>query len=83
MKIKDHYSEQLAANGYNIDCLNAELRILYSHINKFPSTVTPIECWSCLFKLKEGLGIRNILHTTEFALAFHCQKLNGNISFHS
>ena len=52
IKIKDHYSEQLAANGCNIDRLNAELRILYSHVNKFLSNVTPSKCWPCLFKLK-------------------------------
>ena len=52
IKIKDHYSEQLAANGCNIDRLNAELRILYSHVNKFLSNVTPSKCWPRLFKLK-------------------------------
>ena len=52
IKIKDHYSEQLAANGCNIDRLNAELRILYSHVNKFLSNVTPSKCWPRLFKFK-------------------------------
>ena len=62
IKIKDHYSEQLAANGHNIDRLNAEIRILYSHVHKFLSNVTPSKCWPRLFKLKEGLGITNNLH---------------------
>ena len=57
IKIKDHYSEQLAFNGCNIDYLNAELRIFYSHVNKFLSNVTPSKCWPRLFKLKEGFGI--------------------------
>ena len=68
IKIKDHYSEQLAANGCNIDRLNAELRILYSHVNKFLSNVTPSKCWLCLFKLKKRLGIKNILHITEICI---------------
>ena len=57
IKIKDRYSEQLATNGCNIDRLNAGLRILYSHVNKFLSNVTPSKCWPRLFKLKDGLGI--------------------------
>ena len=57
IKIKDHYSEQLAANGCNIDYLNAELRIFYSHVNKFLSNVTPSKYWPRLFKLKEGFVI--------------------------
>ena len=69
IKIKDHYSEQLAANGCNIDRLNAELRILYSHVNKFLSNVTPSKCWPCLFKLKEGLGIKNILPIAEICIS--------------
>ena len=68
IKIKDHYSEQLAANGCNIDRLNAELRILYSHVNKFLSNVTPSKCWPRLFKLK-GLGIKNILHFAEICIS--------------
>ena len=68
-KIKDHYSEQLAANGCNINCLNAELQILYSHVNKFLSNVTPSKCWPCLFKLKEGLDIKNILHIAEICIS--------------
>ena len=67
IKIKDHYSEQLAANGCNIDRLNAELRILYSHVKKFLSNVTPSKCWPRLFKLK-GLGIKNILHIAEICI---------------
>ena len=69
IKIKDHYSEQLAANGCNIDRLNAELRILYSHVNKFLSNVTPSKCWHRLFKLKEGLSIKNIFHIAEICIS--------------
>ena len=69
IKIEDHYSEQLATNVCNIDCLNVELRILYSHVNKFSSNVTPSKCWPCLFKLKEGLGIKNILHIAEICIS--------------
>ena len=69
IKIEDHYSEQLATNGCNIDCLNVELRILYSHVNKFSSNVTPSKRWPCLFKLKEGLGIKNILHIAEICIS--------------
>ena len=69
IKIKDRYSVQLAANGCNIDRLNVELRLLYSHVNKFLSNVTPSKCWPCLFKLKEGLGIKNILHIGEICIS--------------
>ena len=69
IKIKDHYSEQLAANECNIDRLNAELRILYFHVNKFLSNVTPSKCWPRLFKLKEGLGIKYILHIAEICIS--------------
>ena len=73
IKIKDHYSEQLATNGCNIDRLNAELRILYSHVNKFLSNVTPSKCWPRLFKLKEGFQASKISSISQkFALAFHC-----------
>ena len=68
IKIKDHYSEQLAANGCNIDRLNAELRILSSHVNKFLSNVTPSKCWHRLFKLK-GLSIKNIFHIAEICIS--------------
>ena len=68
VKIKDDCSEQLAANGCNIDHVNAELRILYSHVNKFLSNVTPSKCWPCLFKLKKRLGIKNILHIAEICI---------------
>ena len=79
IKIKDHYSEQLAANGCNIDRLNAELRILYFHINKFLSNVTPSKCWPRL--LVWASNISSI--SQKFALAFHCQTPNANVSFHS
>ena len=74
IKIEDHYFEQLAANACNIDCLNAELRILHSHVNKFSSNVTPSKCWPRLFKLKEGLGIKNILHTAEICISIQLSK---------
>ena len=82
IKIKDHYSEQLTANGCNIDHLNAERRILYSHVNNFLSNVTPSKCWPCLFKLEGWVSkISSILQ--KFALVFHCQSLNVNLAFHS
>ena len=69
MKIKDHYSEQLAAIGCDIDRLNAELRILYFHVIKFLSNVTPSKRWPRLFKLKEGLDVKNILHMAEICIS--------------
>ena len=69
IKIKDCYSEQLVANGCNIDHLNAELRILCSHVSKFLSNVTSSKCWPRLFKLKEGLGNKNILHIAEICIS--------------
>ena len=56
IKIKDCYSKQLTADGCNIDCLNAELRILYSHVNKFLSNATLTTCWPRLFILKRRFG---------------------------
>ena len=83
IKIKGCYSEQLAANGCNIDHLNAELRILYSHVNKFLSNVTPSKCWPCLFKLKEGLGIKNILHIAEICICIPLSNAECKCIFHS
>ena len=80
IKIKDHYSEHFAANGCNIDHLNAERRILYSHVNNFLSNVTPSKCWPCLFKL-EGLGIKNILHIAEICISIPLSKSECEPSF--
>lgn len=67
--IKDRYNSLLSANGCDLNRLKAEFRMLYTHVNKFLSKCSPDQCWLQLFKLKHGLGLRNILHVAELCIA--------------
>ena len=67
--IKDRYNSLLSANGCDLNQLKAEFRIIYTHVNKFLSKCSSAQCWPQLFKLKHGLGLRNILHIAELCIA--------------
>ena len=67
--ITKRFGELFTANGCDLDRLKGEFRILVSHVNKFLSKSSPNRCWPQLFKLKVGLGLRNILHIAELCIA--------------
>ena len=82
-KIKDHYSEQLAANGCNIDRLNAEFYSKFSFYSHFI-----IYFFQMLHQVNVGLAFSNLKKvwaskissiSQKFALTFHCQMLNANV----
>ena len=63
--IVSRYSQQLVANNCNVDRLKAEFWVMFTHVRKFLSGNSPLCCWSQLFQLKSGLGLKNILHSAE------------------
>ena len=67
--IKDRYESLLFANGCDLTRLKAEFRILYTHVNKFLSKCSPVQCCLQVFKHKHGLGLENILHIAELCIA--------------
>ena len=69
VKIKERYNDLLSANGCDLTRLKAELRILYTHVSKFLSKCSPARCWPQVFKIKDGLGLRNVLHIAELCIA--------------
>ena len=58
----------LEANGFNPDALQTEINLLYTHVVQFLSNCSPDKCWQRLFKIKETLGIKNVLHLAEISL---------------
>ena len=58
----------LEANGFNPDALSTEINLLHTHVVQFLSNCSPDKCWQRLFKLKETLGIKNVLHLAEISL---------------
>ena len=52
----------LEANGFNSDALSTEINLLHTHVVRFLTNCSPDKCWQRLFKLKETLGIKNVLH---------------------
>ena len=58
----------LKANGFNPDPLSTEIYLLHTHVVQFLSNCSPVKYWQRLFKLKETLGIKNILHLAEISL---------------
>ena len=57
----------LEANGFNHDALSTEINLLHTHIVQFLDNGSPDKCWQRLFKLKETLGIKNVLHLAEIS----------------
>ena len=58
----------LEANGFNPDALSTKVTLLHTHVVQFLSNCSPDKCWQKMFKLKETLGIKNILHLAEISL---------------
>ena len=58
----------LEANGFNPDALSTEINLLHTHVEQFLSNCSPNKCWQRLFKLKEILEIKNVLHLAEISL---------------
>ena len=52
----------LEANGFNPDAVSTEINLLHTHVVQFLSNCSPDKCWQRLFKLKETLGIKNVLY---------------------
>ena len=66
--IVSHYSQQLVANNYNVDCLKTEFWVMFTHVRKFLSGNSPLHFWSQFFQLKSGLGLKNILYIAEICI---------------
>ena len=60
----------LEANGFNPDALSTETNLSHTDVEQFLSNCSPDKCWQRLFKLKETLGIKNILHLAEIFLVY-------------
>ena len=58
----------LEANSFNPDGLSIEINLLHTHVVQFLSNCFPDKCWQRFFKLKEILGIKNVLHLAEISL---------------
>ena len=58
----------LEANGFNPDALSTEINLLHTHVVRFLTNCSPDKCWQRLFKLKETLGIKNVLHLAGISL---------------
>ena len=69
LMIKDKFESPLLANKCSVAHLKSKFQLLYAHVNKFLSNVTPDKCWKRLFTLKDMLGITNILHIAEICIA--------------
>ena len=67
--IKERYNDLQSANGCDLTQLKGEFRILNTHVNKFLFKCLPVRCWPQLFKLKDGLGLQNLLHIAELCIA--------------
>ena len=58
----------LEASSFNPDALSTEINLLHTHVVQFLSNCSPDKSWQTLFKLKETLGIKNVLHLAEIPL---------------
>ena len=67
--IVERFSQLLVANGCQLEVLESELDMLFEHVNLFLSNKPSEKVWPHLFLSKRELGIVNILHVAELALA--------------
>ena len=66
--IVERYAEQFKANGCDLQKIKAEFRVLYNHVTKFLSKSCASRTWPQIFRLKNGLGLHNILHIAELCI---------------
>ena len=59
------FKSLLEANHFNPDTLATEIKLLHAHAVQFLSNCSPDKCWQRLFKMKETLGIKSVLHLAE------------------
>ena len=65
----DRYRLLLEANNCNLENIHYEFDIIFDHVKHFMPNRSSSKAWPLIFKLKEGLGIKNILQVAELCIA--------------
>lgn len=67
--IVSRFNQLLRANSCNVESLKSEFEILYEHVTRFLKRKSSEKTWQHLFSCQIRLGITNILHLAEIAIA--------------
>ena len=67
--IVETFKPLLEANHCDTNKLRTEADILFEHVNRFLAVKDPNTAWPSLFRMKQELGLSNILHIAEIWIA--------------